>query len=69
MQLNKVDIPNHTKRKITDTVRRDIPELVKYKLQTMVMKDKLYANILDFGGWVKEFIRLNHLKGLDRHGE
>ena len=69
MQLNKVDIPNHTKRKITDTVRRDIPELVKYKLQTMVMKDKLYANILDFGGWVKEFIRLNHLKGLDRNGE
>ena len=69
MQLNKVDIPNHTKRKITDTVRRDIPELVKYKLQTMVMKDKLYANILDFGGWVKEFIRLNHLKGLNRDGE
>ena len=69
MQLSKVDIPNHTKRKITDTVRRDIPELVKYKLQTMVMKDKLYANILDFGGWVKEFIRLNHLKGLDRNGE
>ena len=69
MQLNKVDIPNHTKRKITDTVRRDIPELVKYKLQTMVMKDKLYANILDFGGWVKEFIRLNHLKGLNRNGE
>ena len=69
MQLNKVDIPNHTKRKITDTVRRDIPELVKYKLQTMVMKDKLYANILDFGGWVKEFIRLNHLKGLNRDGD
>ena len=69
MQLNKVDIPNHTKRKITDTVRRDIPELVKYKIQTMVMKDKLYANILDFGGWVKEFIRLNHLKGLNRDGE
>ena len=69
MQLSKVDIPNHTKRKITDSVRRDVPELVKYKLQTMVMKDKLYANILDFGGWVKEFIRLNHLKGLNRNGE
>ncbi len=69
MQLSKVDIPNHTKRKITDSVRRDVPELVKYKLQTMVMKDKLYANILDFGGWVKEFIRLNHLKGLNRDGE
>ena len=69
MQLNKVDIPNHTKRKITEAVRRDIPELVKYKLQTMIMKDKLYSNILDFGGWVKEFIRLNHLKGLNRNGE
>ena len=69
MQLNKVDIPNHTKRKITDTVRRDIPELVKYKLQTMIMKDKLYSNISDFGNWVKEFIRLNHLKGLNRDGE
>ena len=69
MQLNKVDIPNHTKRKITEAVRRDIPELVKYKLQTMIMKDKLYSNILDFGGWIKEFIRLNHLKGLNRNGE
>ena len=69
MQLSKVDIPNHTKRKITDSIRRDIPELVKYKLQTMIMKDKLYSNISDFGNWVKEFIRLNHLKGLNRNGE
>jgi DNA polymerase-1 len=69
MQLSKVDIPNHTKRKITDSIRRDIPELVKYKLQTMIMKDKLYSNISDFGNWVKEFIRLNHLKGLNRDGE
>ena len=69
MQLNKVDIPNHTKRKITEAVRRDIPELVKYKLQTMIMKDKLYSNISDFGNWIKEFIRLNHLKGLNRDGE
>ena len=69
MQLSKVDIPNHTKRKITDSIRRDIPELVKYKLQTMIMKDKLYSNISDFGNWIKEFIRLNHLKGLNRDGE
>ena len=69
MQLSKVDIPNHTKRKITDSIRRDIPELVKYKLQTMIMKDKLYSNISDFGSWVKEFLRLNHLKGLNRDGE
>ena len=69
MQLSKVDIPNHTKRKITDSIRRDIPELVKYKLQTMIMRDKLYSNIPDFGNWVKEFLRLNHLKGLNRDGE
>lgn len=69
MQLDKVDIPNHTKRKIADSIRRDIPSLVKYKLQTMFMKDKLYSNITDFGSWVTEFLRLNHLKGLDRNGE
>ena len=69
MQLSKVDIPNHTKRKITDSIRRDIPELVKYKLQTMIMRDKLYSDIPDFGSWVKEFLRLNHLKGLNRDGE
>ena len=54
MQLNEVDIPNHTKRKITESIRRDIPELVKYKLQTMIMKDKLYSNISDLAGDEKD---------------
>jgi len=69
MQLDKVDIPNHTKRKIADSIRREIPSLVKFKLQTMFMKDKLYSNITDFGSWITEFLRLNHLKGLERNGE
>ena len=65
MQLNNVDIPKHTKLKIQGAVNKDIPQLVKYKLQTMFLKDKLYSQVPDFGSWIKEFVRLDRVKGFN----
>ena len=65
MQLNDVDIPNNTKLKIQGAVNKDIPQLVKYKLQTMFLKDKLYSQVPDFESWIKEFVRLDRVKGFN----
>ena len=65
MQLNNVDIPNNTKLKIQGAVNKDIPQLVKYKLQTMFLKDKLYSQVPDFESWIKEFVRLDRVKGFN----
>ena len=65
MQLNKVDIPNHTKMKIQGAVNGKVPQLVKYKFQTMFIKDKLQSNIKNFDDWVMEFTRLDRFRGLN----
>ena len=65
MQLQKVDIPKHTMRKIQQAVNRDIPTFVKYKFQTMFLKDKLSSQIKDLDTWLQEFVRLSRYKGLD----
>ena len=39
MQLQNVDIPKHVKRKIQGAVNGDVPQLVKYRFQTMFLKD------------------------------
>ena len=65
MQLNDVDIPNNTKLKIQGAVSKDIPQLIKYKLQTMFLKDKLYSQVPDFNNWIKEFVRLDRVKGFN----
>ena len=65
MQLNKVDIPNHTKMKIQGAVNGKVPQLVKYKFQTMFIKDKLQSNIKNFDDWVMEFVRLDRFRGLN----
>jgi len=62
MQLNKVDIPNHTKMKIQGAVNGDIPSLVKYKFQTMFLKDKLTSAIPNLDNWLMEFTRLDRFR-------
>jgi len=64
MQLNNVDIPNHTKMKIQGAVNGDVPQLIKYKFQTMFLKDKLQTGIKNFDSWVMEFTRLDRFRGL-----
>ena len=66
MQLNKVDIPNHTKMKIQGAINGNIPQLVKYKFQTMFLQDKLSAQIKNFDSWVMEFTRLDRFRGLSK---
>ena len=66
MQLQKVDIPKHTMRKIQGAVNGEIPQLVKYKFQTMFLKDKLTSAIPNLDSWLMEFTRLSRFKGLNR---
>ena len=66
MQLNKVDIPNHTKMKIQGAINGNIPQLIKYKFQTMFLQDKLSAQIKNFDSWVMEFTRLDRFRGLSK---
>ena len=64
MQLNKVDIPKHTMRKIQGAVNGKIPQLIKYKFQTMFLKDKLTSAIPNLDSWIMEFTRLSRFRGL-----
>ena len=64
MQLQKVDIPKHTMRKIQGALNRDVPQLVKYKFQTMFLKDKLQSSIKNLDSWLMEFTRLDRFRGL-----
>ena len=64
MQLNKVDIPNHTKMKIQGAINNKVPQLIKYKFQTMFLKDKLSGAIPNLDSWIMEFMRLDKFRGL-----
>ena len=64
MQLNQVDIPGHTKRKIQGAVNGEVPQLIKYRFQTMFLKDKLSTQIKNLDTWLMEFVRLSRFKGL-----
>jgi 5'-3' exonuclease len=64
MQLQKVDIPNHTKMKIQGAVNGDVPQLIKYRFQTMFLKDKLTNAIPNLDNWIMEFTRLDRFRGL-----
>ena len=65
MQLNKVDIPNHTKMKIQGAVNGKVPQLIKYRFQTMFLKDKLTNAIPNLDSWIMEFTRLDRFRGLN----
>ena len=64
MQLQNVDIPKHVKRKIQGAVNGDVPQLIKYKFQTMFLKDKLSSSIPNLDSWIMEFTRLDRFRGL-----
>ena len=66
MQLKKVDIPNHIKMKIQGAINGDVPQIIKYKFQTMFIKDKLQSAIKNFDSWVMEFTRLDRFRGLNK---
>ena len=65
MQLQNVDIPNHTKMKIQGAVNGKVPQLIKYKFQTMFLKDKLTSSIPNLDSWIMEFTRLDRFRGLN----
>ena len=65
MQLKQVDIPNHTKMKIQGAVNGKVTQLVKYRFQTMFIKDKLQSSIKNFDNWIMEFVRLDRFRGLN----
>ena len=65
MQLQKVDIPKHTMRKIQNAVNGKVPQLIKYKFQTMFLKDKLSSAIPNLDNWIMEFTRLDRFRGLN----
>jgi len=67
MQLDEVDIPNHCKLKIQGAVNLKIPQLIKYKIQTLFLQDKLNNQIKNFDSWLLEFVRLDRYRGL--HGK
>ena len=64
MQLQKVDIPNHTKMKIQGAINGEVPQLIKYRFQTMFLKDKLSSAIPNLDFWIMEFVRLSRFRGL-----
>ena len=66
MQLQKVDIPKHTMRKIQNAVHGKVPQLIKYKFQTMFLKDKLSNQIKNLDSWIMEFTRLDRFRGLNK---
>ena len=66
MQLQNVDIPNHTKMKIQGAVNNKVPQLIKYKFQTMFLKDKLTNAIPNLDSWIMEFVRLDRFRGLSK---
>ena len=65
MQLQNVDIPNHTKMKIQGAVNNKVPQLIKYRFQTMFLKDKLVNQIKNLDSWLMEFTRLDRFRGLN----
>ena len=60
MQLGDPDIKNQTKLKSGDSVKGMVPSLVKYQLQTLFVKDKLWGQIPNFDNWLTEFNILDH---------
>jgi len=61
MQLLNVDLSNHNKLYIQESIRKEIPQLIKYKFSTMFIQDKLWSQIPDMNLWITEFIRLDHI--------
>ena len=50
--------------KIQGAVNGNVPQLIKYKFQTMFLKDKLTSSIPNLDSWIMEFTRLDRFRGL-----
>ena len=50
--------------KIQGAVNGEVPQLIKYRFQTMFLKDKLSTAIPNLDTWLMEFVRLSRFKGL-----
>ena len=68
MQLKQVDIPNHTKMKIQGAVNGKIPQLVKYRFQTMFLKDKLQSSIKNLDTWLDSLDSEKYFTDFTREG-
>ena len=68
MQLLKVDISNHNKLRVQESIDREIPMLIKYRFSTMFMQDKLWGQIPDMDSWITEFVRLNNYGRIKNNG-
>ena len=64
MQLHNVDISNRQKLLIQESIRRKVPQLIKYKFSTLFIQDKLWSQIPDMDSWITEFIRLDRYREL-----
>ena len=62
MQLLKVDISGHIKLRIQEAIRKQIPQLIKYKFSTMFIQDKLWGQIPNMDSWITEFITLDRYR-------
>ena len=45
-------------------INNKVPQLIKYKFQTMFLKDKLTSAIPNLDSWIMEFTRLDRFRGL-----
>jgi 5'-3' exonuclease len=68
MQLLKVDISNHNKLRVQESIDKEIPMLIKYRFSTMFMQDKLWGQIPDMDSWITEFVRLNNYGRIKNNG-
>ena len=68
MQLFSVDISNHIKLRVQESINRKVPTLIKYKFSTMFMQDKLWSQIPDMNSWITEFVRLDRFSKRDKNG-
>ena len=48
------------------SVNNKVPQLIKYKFQTMFLKDKLSNAIPNLDSWIMEFTRLDRFRGLHK---
>ena len=50
-------------------LNNEIPQLIKYKFQTMFLQDKLSNQIKNFDNWITEFIKLDRIRGANNSGK
>lgn len=62
MQLANVNLSNHHRLYIQEAVRKEIPQLIKYKFSTVFIQDKLWSHIPNMESWITEFIRLDRYR-------